>query len=501
MKGELVLIEDPDSLGMDFNTCYSVYDFALSINIDDNNTLEKQLKNKAGFDECMAFSREVRTGMNEIDEEEEKVIQYIENNFDNLLDSIEYIRLSTTIENPKEFIMKNPIILSKKIVIGDPLSINDYDIVLRLMDEYKDIEDKIYVSLEGNYGYVSLADCYKTMNAIKEKAESIKQLGLSPMETIMYVYDLVRNRVYKFEDDNESEFKSRDLSEVMFGDKIVCAGYSSMFYTLLYYLGIDSYRVHLCRKQNSIGSGHARNAVYVKDPKYDIDGVYYFDPTWDSKVTEAENSYLYRYNFFAKTKNFFDADKRFDYEDPFLSEYSHDMYEKIEKIISEDDMEALMNYSLTINHMARMVGEERLLDIKVVVPLSSLYGKFDRELFLKKFKKVCDKFNKELPAETMITLLNNVRKLEYYQNPEWYLYSVDDIYRTFLTSKWEFRDKHIDTSAKLIMLLFGEDINQEISPADNFRNYGYESGLFKDIEQVRLTNTLREIRDKKKRSK
>ena len=502
MIGELVL-EDEDSLfGDDFSILPSAYGFGLSVHVDEEHPIERQIKNREEFDKCMAFSRQVRLDMGEVNQQTEEAIQYIENNFENIFDSIEYIRLALSNENPKEFIKKNPIVLSKKIVLNEYLTIVDYDRLLELMDEYKDIEDNVYVGLEGNTGYVKLEDCLKTMSAIKKQAESIKSLGLSQMETIMYVYDYVRNRVYQYEDETETEFKSRDLSEVMFGDKIVCSGYANIFHAMLYYLGIDSQLIVLDdRKDPENKAGHARNAIYIKDPKYDIDGVYYFDVTWDSKVAERDNSYLYRYNFFAKTKRFMDDDKHYDLKDTFLPEYSDDIYEKIEKIILDGNYEALKPYSKTINHMSRLIGEPGMIDVIYIIPQLPTYGKFDHEQFLKKFKYVCSKFNKELSAEVMIQVLNNVRKLEYYQYPDWYLYSIDDMYRTFLTSNWEFKDRHVDRAEKLLQVIFDKEENSPISRLDNFRNYAHEIGLFKSIEQVRVTNTLRQIRDKKLKSK
>jgi len=42
------------------------------------------------------------------------------------------------------------------------LDITDYDRLMELMNEYKDMTAKIYVSLKGNTNYVSLMDMYKT---------------------------------------------------------------------------------------------------------------------------------------------------------------------------------------------------------------------------------------------------------------------------------------------------------------------------------------------------
>ena len=144
-----------------------------------------------------------------------------------------------------------------------------------------------------------------------------------------------------------------------------------------------------------------------------------------------------------------------------------------------------------------MVCEDRLLDRMHLLPISPRYGKFDSKKFLRKFKKVFAKFDKELPAEVMIPLLNNVRKIEYYQNPDWYLYSSDDIYKTFMTSKWKFKDEHYNEKMKLMIAIFGEEVKDKIRPIEIFSNYGFREGLFEDVEHVRLAKVLHKVLDKK----
>lgn len=495
MKGELILVDSVFSDIDEFEIKDSVHDFCLSIYVDDDKTLEMQLKNRKSFDYCMNYSRKFREQNGSINEDEEKEIQYIEEHFDSLLDSVEYIMLNFSEQNKKDFIMKNPIVLSKKIVLDDTLEIFDYDKIMELMDEYEDIIDKVYVTLAGNLNYVSLLDCYKTICTIKKQADDIKNLNLSPMETIMYVYDQVRNRLYEFETKDEPSFKSRDLTEVMFGDKIVCAGYANIFCAILCYLGFNN-RVVLLTHKNDIESGHARNVVYVKDPKYDIDGVYYFDPTWDRKRTNSDNSYLYKYSYFAKTRKFMD-DSNFDFEDSSFPIYSTDMYEKVKGIIEEGNYEKLYPYVSSLNYMSRLVGQGMLIERTKVVAISPYYGQFDTELFLKKFEEIFSKFNNELSAETLIKLLNNVRKIEYYQNPEWYPYSFNDIYKTFMESKWEFSDIHLDLRTKMLRAIFGDE-TQEIEPIDNYVNYAHENKLFEDIQQVRLSKVLRLVYEQRK---
>ena len=495
MKGELVLVDNVFSEENEFELSASAQDFCLNIYVDDEYTFEKQLKNRKAFDYCMKALEDFWTLNEEVNETQLKEKQYITEHFDSLLNSVEFIKLSFDEQNNMEFIKKNPLVLSKKIVLNEILNITDYNRLMELMNEYEDIIDKVYVSLIGNSNYVSLLDCYKTMNAVKQQADDIKKLGLSPMETIMYVYDQVRNRVYTLENENESHFKSRDLSEVMFGDKIVCAGYANVFHALLHYIGIENLVVHLMEKDNP-QSGHARNVIYVKDDKYDIHGVYYFDPTWDSKRKNETNEYLYRYTYFAKTRKFMDDDKNYDFEDFFCPMYSVDMDKKIKKIIEDGKYDRLKRYTKSLNYMSGLVTHSSLINRMYVHPMSPMYGQFDTEEFLTKFVEIFSKFNKQISAEIMLKIFNNVRKIEYYQNPELYQYSLEDMYKTFISSKWKFEDKHLDAIAKFLQSFFEKEVR--IDEVDNFKNYGHESELFKEIEQVRLTKVLRLVCDRKK---
>lgn len=494
MKGELVLVDSVFSEENEFELSTSAQDFCLNIYVDEENSFEKQIKNKKSFNYCMNALEEFWSIDGEVNEDQLKEKQYITEHFDNLMDSVEFIRLSFEELDNVEFIKKNPLVLTKKVALSEMLDITDYDKLMELMNKYNDIADKIYVSLTGNTNYVSLMDCYKTMSAIKNQADDIKRLGLSPMETIMYVYDQVRNRVYTFENEDESCFKSRDLSEVMFGDKIVCAGYANVFHVLLHYIGIENLVV-LLTERNNPKSGHARNVVYVKDDKYDIDGVYYFDPTWNSKRKNETNEYLYRYTYFAKTRKFMDDDKNYDLEDSFCPMYSVDMDKKIKRIIDEGELERLMPYTKSLNYMSGLVTHSSLINPMNVMPMAPMYGQFDTDEFLKKFEEVFSKFNKEIPAETMLKIFNNVRKIEYYQNPEWYPYSLEDMYKTCMKSNWQFANKHLDARQRMLQNIFEEKV--ELEPIDNFKNYGHETGLFQDVERVRVAKVLRLVCDKK----
>ena len=357
--------------------------------------------------------------------------------------------------------------------------------------------------MANNTLYVSLTECLNIVTKIKTIAENIQILNLSPIETIMYTYDLVRNRVYKFEDQDELPATSRDLSSVLFGDKIVCAGYSNIFSALLNYMGIKCHKVGMLAENNNQTDRHERNLIYVKDDKYDIDGVYYFDTTWDSKRENENNEFLNRYKYFAKTLSQMNEleKNKYIYDDmPYLGS---NIVPIIEKHLNYNELaEINSKYFVTINYITRMATGKNALEWGSLIPGAPEYNKFNKSKLLKKLRDGIEKFNKPIPAETFIEILSNVRKVQYYQNPNFYPYSLNDIYKTYVSSNWEFDEHYYSLEQQLLMKIFG--CNQEEYNVDrdnrreDFINYNHSTELGKEIKAVQLTKLLRNYYNSKK---
>ena len=92
MKGELILVDNVFSEENEFEMGVSAQDFGLNIYVDDEDTLEKQLKNRKSFDYCMNAIAEYQALTGDVNEEILKEIDYISEHFDNLLDSVEFIK-------------------------------------------------------------------------------------------------------------------------------------------------------------------------------------------------------------------------------------------------------------------------------------------------------------------------------------------------------------------------------------------------------------------------
>ena len=198
----------------------------------------------------------------------------------------------------------NPSLRGKKILFTDTFDLS-VETVKKIESLFADTTDNIYFDVQGNTQLITFEEYKKTVEAINLMISDVEKFNYSPLEKIMYVYDLVRKKIYTCEKSDEDVRTSRDLSQVLLGDKIVCLGYARLFRTLLEKLGINSKEIILLNKDEA--TGHARNEIYIKDEKYGVDGVYYFDPTWDSKRNNNDTSYLSSYRFFAMTRLQMDA--------------------------------------------------------------------------------------------------------------------------------------------------------------------------------------------------
>lgn len=474
MKVELCLIDD-DSFGKYRLENYYEYLF-LYVYVNIESSIESKLSN---WDEVFS-SIEESNNMFEVNKNEyyEDGLEYLKNNFDNILDKTCNFSLYFDNCDYLEFIKKNPILLGKNIILNENLSITDTDKLIELLIKYDGMLDKIHVYLEGNSDCISLLKCAEVMDKIRDIALPIKKLNLSPIETVMYTYDKIRYRIYEREGIDDLPSKSRDLSEVLFGEKIVCLGYANIFSAVLNYLGILSKVVKL--SSTTLIKGHARNLVYIKDSKYDIDGVYYFDLTWDSKAFYNKNNYLRSYEFFARTN---DSLKNDNFEDVVMPLYSKNLCKEVKKIIKNGEYSELDKYKKTLNYMSSLVMGPDFILFEYIT---------DRDLYCKIIDLIFDKFNKPLSGEVLLNILNNVRKIEYYEDSSFYPYTIDDLYAVFVNSNWKFKNTYLTPQRKLFNIFGFKD---ELRLKDQFMVY--TDSILKDICVIRLSKVLSLVRDEK----
>ena len=199
----------------------------------------------------------------------------------------------------------------------------------------------ILVKVEGeDYDIRDYSNYENKLNALIKDA-----YGLSPFERYLYAYNVVK-KFRKYEENDNDKMEARDLYKILKKDNksIVCHGYAVLLHDLLEKLGIESevfsVSVETGFKKVPIDvevtpdgvetgrAGHSRVRVHIVDPKYDIDGIYFADPTWDNNMNnDAYNHALMTQEEYLMSRRFIFF-KRNNIEDVFYSKTIDEFYIK-----------------------------------------------------------------------------------------------------------------------------------------------------------------------------
>lgn len=157
----------------------------------------------------------------------------------------------------------------------------------------------IHLGIEDSDTTWTIPEIMNANNQIDEIADEIKQKDLSPLEALMYAYFKCTNRRSKEANDDEPLSFSRTIYGVLNSDKIVCVGYCEILREIMHrlnYKNIELFQNNVaCVIPNEEFSKHRTLITYIKDEKYNLDGYYYLDPTWDRNRTEHQE---FRLNHF-----------------------------------------------------------------------------------------------------------------------------------------------------------------------------------------------------------
>ncbi len=496
MKGFLYLINQDTELN-DYSFTgdeYKDYSLTVKLNLNENySTLIKGKKEK--LQKALAESKKLfMMGNSFYDKELISIIDSYKDKEDKLFEDIEFVNFDFSMEETAKYIKENPDIKTKKIILSDTVDLS-WECLKKIETIFKNDVDCLYFRLSGNTDVVSFNECKQTLKIINQICAEVKSLNLSPIEQIMYVYDLVRNREYIEENKDEDLTVSRDLTSVLLGNKIVCAGYAHIFKAILDNLGFKNEIVLLVNKEDN-KRGHSRNVVHIKDNIYNIDGIYYFDTTWDSKKNNS-NNFLLSYRFFAKTKEEIDELSQYKYEDYLFGNFDEEFISGFAEFVNQQGIKNL-SFELRdkINNISNFISGKNLIPNLYLIDNFELpegiRENFDLIKTIKKMKKYYKKFNKPLDAITLLKVLYNVRKKQYYINPSFYPFGIKEIYCILLNSQWEFNKDE----KNIWQMIFGK--SNKVLKTWQLNEYIKNTGLDKDIEEVKLARTLRTVLDKNK---
>lgn len=402
---------------------------------------------------------------------------------DNFISSFNIIHINGIYEDIAEYLRRNPELLDKEIVLAEFLDL-DMDTCLRLKEVFKDFPN-IKLRIDGNNELISLSEYEKTIEAIDSIVEKINRYDYSPLEQLILAYDLIRDRFYVREGEDEDYNVSRDLTSSLLGDKIVCVGFANIFDAVCKKLNIKS-NVFLLNNRRDTTTGHARNMVHLQDDKYGIDGIYFFDPTFDCKKDE-ENNFLFSYRFFAK-----------DYIE--MCELSGDKYIPRDfKLFDERFFYALMDKCEELDgdlgtvfkvlNLSRVNTLLKFVDKDTIEPLKPGFNPVEIIDACYDVKVMAEQ---SIGAETFLRALYTVRKNQYYEEPGKYLFDVQTLTKIITNSRFR-----ADDNAELALLAamgfthyYGKNSSEE-----KVTKFITKNGLDTDIERTKLARTLRTILD------
>ena len=260
---------------------------------------------------------------NSLNEEEISNLKYVKKNANIRFSFNDYKNIFRCINTLREVGHTGKI----TVCIDDKNLLNDY--IFYNLDDISHSED-IFISLSGSVHSLTTYMKYekKLLDLI------MPAINLSPFEKYLFAYNVVKN-FKKYKENENDRTSARDLYQIFDNEFMVCVAYSKLLGDLLEKLGIenceDSVSVDIGfdnipneekplpdfiydEKTGELKSfetesvGHSRRRVHLVDPKYDIDGYYYADPTWDNEMehdtynyalmTEEEYIGLDRYNYY-----------------------------------------------------------------------------------------------------------------------------------------------------------------------------------------------------------
>ena len=235
-----------------------------------------------------------------------------------------------------------------------------------------------------------------------------KQVPLSVAEKFMCVYRFASDRIYK-EHENFGDENMRNWVGLLSTEYAICSGFASLLKCLCdRVFSPDELKCFeqgsnvFSKQTDQLLGGHANNLIIIKDPKYNIDGVYYCDSCWDCKKSEyGDTNFAF---FMLPVSKIFNHTKRdMDFEDAL---FIYRPYENSSRKLVDPDSVFFMGREHEFNEfLYKRLGYKNRKEIYDKLGGDKLIAQKEKEINqynenLKKqisetFEKVCSQHNLE----------------------------------------------------------------------------------------------------------
>ena len=275
--------EDYDNLVIYTNVIYiEVYDIEnfeigneIKFNIENKIQFKTEEFKKLNINKAHGYEKEELTLNLPISDEQdfEKLLKYIKNittlniNFEN----------TKVVDETINIILKIEKTINKKIKNINCITGNK---TIRDIEKLRFLENERTIKIWYEEGITdcSVEDFILMRKKIDEIVNETKNKNLSNFETIIYVYDIVKSFNYKTSDNMEG----RQLHKIFNTKSMVCTGFARIMSEVLNELKIRT-GIYKLITNNSL---HTRCLVHIIDNKYNINGIYSMEPTWESMIND-----------------------------------------------------------------------------------------------------------------------------------------------------------------------------------------------------------------------
>lgn len=253
-----------------------------------------------------------------------------------------------------------------------PFEINYYGISQFTDNEINELSKypEVIYRFNNSYQYTDINRIIQTKQYLKLIIDEINELKLSSLEKYCYAYSIVKNfKEYKKNDKASSRYGNiapRRSEFILFNDYICCSGYTELLSYII--SGLKDHNL-VCQKYTckvNKDTTHSRCLIGINDDKYNINGIFISDCTFDSIKYSDINNDKYTWMLISKLKPLYpdclelDASDflLYDKHSKFINEkYEERLKEKFLKFNKEISNEELVNLPLKIKKAINVVKE------------------------------------------------------------------------------------------------------------------------------------------------
>lgn len=299
---------------------------------------------------------------------------------------------------------------------------------------------------------VELKETFKKLNDIKS---DIDKYDLSPLEKIIFIADIVKDKKYYENEDDKSQ--SHDLCKVINNDYCTCEGYANLFLVLCELEGIRCEKNSYIKPGTNIG--HTTNLVYINDDYYNIHQFFDVDITSISKDHDNDIRYINEYNFI-KSINCADLIrkgrkyKKIGIYSNLVNSINVSKEYIYDHIDSNDSLppyiiSMLRQLSEKMYKVSEHIGDSTMGGLTLCIKYSDTNLK---ENIINLFHHYNILSNMEISKEKLIMAIYSVRRIEHLKDPLKYKFSIgvlDNIFKDITVSDPIYRELELGDIIKI----------------------------------------------------